>query len=126
MNQPKVLYKVVNKSEIKNSYTSARATGIHILNYEIGKITTAAPNTLGIFCFDTLKNAKSFAVFNESILVIKPLGKISKVKYVCTMRYNIDKFFKFRKNKKSVKELASIAIPGTVVVPTVFVISKME
>ena len=44
------------------------------LNYSIGKVTTAIDSSFGIFCFDTLRHAKEFAINSNSIYLAETFG----------------------------------------------------
>jgi hypothetical protein len=70
-------YKVVYYDAINGAFTSIFSPPKYSLIYELGEITTAKKNTLGIMVFKRHSDAFrfSFNLYNSTILTVKPIGR---------------------------------------------------
>jgi len=92
-------YKVVEKTE----RSSCIASGEYKLYYPKGEIVEAPKGTMGIFCFETLKDAKDFAEKGDMILKVEGIGKPYKPDFVVSIRYP-EYFTKYKKLDDYYKE----------------------
>ena len=79
MKKNKIVYKVVNKYSRKSAVVS---NNIFSRKYSKGKIIKSEKNTLGLFCFKNLENAKNFCIMNmrdktATIIKVRGIGKSS-------------------------------------------------
>jgi len=86
------VYKVVERTE----RTSCIASGEYELYYPKGAIVEAPKGTMGIFCFETLKDAEDFAKKGERILEVEGIGESYKPNFVVSLRY--PEYFRKYKN----------------------------
>lgn len=98
-----IMYKAVSNTRInmnnpksdKIFYSACVSNIKYELYYSIGEVTSEIPNTLGIFVFDTLENAKNFIRgTNQAILKCMARGK-RKVPEKISRTSTIDIFYKY-------------------------------
>jgi len=85
-----IVYKLVKYSYISNLYRSLTLSAISVLTleYNVGEVTKALPNTIGIATFDSIVNAKEYlrthSPDNVFLFEAKPLSKPRKNKLILT------------------------------------------
>jgi len=94
-----IVYKVVEKTK----RSSCIASGEYKLYYPKGEIVEAPKGTMGIFCFETLKDAEEFAEKGDLILEVEGIGKPYKPNFVVSLRYP-EYFKKYKKLDDYCKE----------------------
>lgn len=105
----KVVYKVVADGR-KSIFVSSSET--HFVKYYYkDTIVEASPNTLGIFCFDSISNAENFIEYysinfyatTTSILKVKPIGRKKVPKFIAVTGDNSKEFYSILDNIKRKK-----------------------
>jgi len=77
------VYKVVEKPK----RSSCTVGGEYKLYYPKGEIVEAPKGTMGIFCFETLKDAEEFAIEGELILEVEGIGTPYKPDFIVNIKY---------------------------------------
>jgi len=93
------VYKVVKRAERSSSV----ASGKYRLYYPKGAIVEAPKGTMGIFCFETLKDAQDFAFNYEIIIEVNGIGEPYEPDFAVDIRYP-KYFIKYRELGDCYKE----------------------
>jgi hypothetical protein len=118
----KVKYKVVKKNRTSCVVSNKSK---YCIKYEKGKIIESQKKTLGIFCFNTRKQAKYFMEYDlmfledYNIIKIKPLSKGKKPKMISCFPDRNSGIYYFYKSKRNY----TFSTPdGTICYPKVLVL----
>jgi len=98
-----IRYKVVSK-ELGSAFVSKEAKHYY-RKYKIGKVVSAAKNTLGIFCWKNRKASLKYLREDQRLLKVEVIGRGEVPKKACTSYENgpsLTRFYKSKMNHHSV------------------------
>lgn len=125
-----IAFKVVDKN--KKSYIKAlklkgEQDKKYILEYKVGKITTAPKDSLGISLFNNLATARQYKHIycqeNARIFIVKTIGKRIRRKFMANSCYYA-KFYKYKLWKK--RKNVAIIWDNTILYPAIEVLEEIE
>lgn len=114
-------YKVVSILADEGTFTSCIVSGRkYALPYAIDKPTLRREGHLGICCFDNIENTRVFMTQQSShwskgvrVLLVEGTG-LRRHKYLCQNTFLLNKFYRLKRRKRSIRYLSIIPPKGTI------------